>query len=91
VGSSPGQVVMGSLRKCNTCRKPIKISVPLILLVLLPHMPSMTVCEMENKSKKLLLFILVRVCIPAQNVMTKKNVGEGRVYSDYTSTLHHQR
>jgi hypothetical protein len=30
---------------------------------------------------------LVRVCIPAQNIMTKKHVGEERVYSTYTSTL----
>jgi hypothetical protein len=29
---------------------------------------------------------LVRVCIPAQNIMTKKQVGEERVYSAYTST-----
>jgi hypothetical protein len=32
-------------------------------------------------------FDLVRVSIPAQNIMTKKQVGEERVYSDYTSTL----
>jgi hypothetical protein len=31
--------------------------------------------------------VFVRVCIPAQNIMTKKHVGEGRVYSAYTSTL----
>jgi hypothetical protein len=31
--------------------------------------------------------ILVRVCIPAQNIMTKKHVGEERIYSAYTSTL----
>jgi hypothetical protein len=30
--------------------------------------------------------VLVRVCIPAQNIMTKKQVGEERVYSAYTST-----
>jgi hypothetical protein len=30
---------------------------------------------------------LVRVSIPAQNVMSKKQVGEERVYSVYTSTL----
>jgi hypothetical protein len=30
--------------------------------------------------------ILVRVCIPRQN-MTKEQVGEERVYSAYTSTL----
>jgi hypothetical protein len=29
----------------------------------------------------------VRVSIPAQNIMTKKQVGEERVYSAYTSTL----
>ena len=31
--------------------------------------------------------VLVRVCIPAQNIMIKKQVGEERVYSDYTSSL----
>jgi hypothetical protein len=31
--------------------------------------------------------ILVRVSIPAQNIMTKKQAGEERVYSAYTSTL----
>jgi hypothetical protein len=31
--------------------------------------------------------VLIRVCIPAQNIMTKKQVGEERVYSTYTSTL----
>ena len=29
----------------------------------------------------------LRVCIPAQNIMTKKQVGEERVNSAYTSTL----
>jgi hypothetical protein len=32
-------------------------------------------------------FVLVRVSIPRQNIMTKKQVGEERVYSAYTSTL----
>jgi hypothetical protein len=31
--------------------------------------------------------VLVRVCIPAKNIMTKKQVGEKRVYLAYTSTL----
>jgi hypothetical protein len=31
--------------------------------------------------------VLVRVSIPAQNIMTKKQVGEERVYSAYTSIL----
>jgi hypothetical protein len=31
--------------------------------------------------------VLVRVFILAQNIMTKKQVGEERVYSAYTSTL----
>ena len=31
--------------------------------------------------------VLVRVCIPAQNIMTKKQVGKERVYSAYTSIL----
>jgi hypothetical protein len=32
-------------------------------------------------------FVLVRVSIPAQNIMTKKQVGEERVYSAYSSTM----
>jgi hypothetical protein len=31
--------------------------------------------------------VLVRVSIPATNIMTKKQVGEERVYSAYTSIL----
>jgi hypothetical protein len=31
--------------------------------------------------------VLVRVSIPAQNIMTKKQVGEERIYSSYTSAL----
>jgi hypothetical protein len=31
--------------------------------------------------------VLARVFIPAQNIMTKKQVGEKRTYSNYTSTL----
>ena len=31
--------------------------------------------------------VLVRVSIPVQNIMTKKQVGEERVYSAYTSIL----
>jgi len=33
------------------------------------------------------LLVLVRVSNPAQNIRTKKHVGEERVYSAYTSTL----
>jgi len=32
-------------------------------------------------------FVLVRVSIPAQNIMTKKQIRQERVYSAYTSTL----
>jgi hypothetical protein len=31
--------------------------------------------------------VLVRISIPAQNIMTKKQVGKERVYSAYTPTL----
>jgi hypothetical protein len=31
--------------------------------------------------------VFVRVSIPAQNIMTKKQIGEERVYSVYTYTL----
>jgi hypothetical protein len=34
-----------------------------------------------------LTLVLVRVSIPGQNIMTKKQVGEERVYSAYISTL----
>jgi hypothetical protein len=40
---------------------------------------------MEGKIKN--RSALVRVPIPAQNIMTNKQVGEERVYSPYTSTL----
>jgi hypothetical protein len=33
------------------------------------------------------MHVLVIVCISAQNIMTKKQVGEKRVYSAYTPTL----
>jgi hypothetical protein len=33
------------------------------------------------------MLVLVRVSIPAQSIMTKKQVGEERVYSAYTSML----
>jgi hypothetical protein len=38
-------------------------------------------------------FVLVRVPIPAQNIMTKKQVGEERVYAAYTFhiAVHYQR
>jgi hypothetical protein len=44
------------------------------------------VTSLEHPSK-LKGDVLVRVSIPAQNIMTKKQVGEERVYSAYTSTL----
>jgi hypothetical protein len=39
----------------------------------------------ETKRRKHL--VSVRVSIPAQNIMTKIQIGEERVYSAYTSTL----
>jgi hypothetical protein len=36
---------------------------------------------------KILGGVLIRVSIPGQNIMTKKQVGEERVYSAYTSIL----
>ena len=33
------------------------------------------------------IVLVVRIYIPAQNIMTKKQVGEERVYSAYTSML----
>ena len=35
----------------------------------------------------MLVCVLVKICTPAQNIMTKKQVGEERVYSAYTSIL----
>ena len=44
-----------------------------------------TIRQREGKIKN--RSVLVRVSIPAQNIMTKKQVGEERVYSAYTSIL----
>jgi hypothetical protein len=41
----------------------------------------------NNKFKACSGYVLVRDSIPGQNIMTKKQVGEERVYSAYTSTL----
>jgi hypothetical protein len=41
----------------------------------------------ELLQKLLRRSVLVRVSIPAQNIMTKKQVGEEKVYSSYISTL----
>jgi hypothetical protein len=38
-------------------------------------------------SQHCLMLVLVRVSTPAQNIMIKKQVGEERVYSAYTSML----
>ena len=49
--------------------------------------------QVENHSILLLILIqvmisvLVKVSIPARNIMTKKQVGKEKVYSAYTSTL----
>ena len=40
-----------------------------------------------HRNTPLLIPICLRVSIPGQNIMTKKQVGEERVYSDYISTL----
>jgi hypothetical protein len=37
--------------------------------------------------RDVLVIVLVRVSIPAQSIMTKKQVGKQRAYSAYTSTL----
>jgi hypothetical protein len=39
------------------------------------------------RANYVMVCVLVRVSIPGQNIMTKKQVGEERVYSAYTSTL----
>jgi hypothetical protein len=43
--------------------------------------------ERNGKGKCFIYIVLVRVSIPGQNIMTKKQVGEERVYSAYTSIL----
>jgi hypothetical protein len=40
-----------------------------------------------NQCKLKIGGVLVRVSIPGQNIMTKKQIGEQRVYSAYTSIL----
>jgi hypothetical protein len=44
----------------------------------------------KTKQKPTMMTVFVRDCISVQNNMTKKQVGEERLYSTYTST-HHQR
>jgi hypothetical protein len=44
-------------------------------------------CVIFNESNGVLAIVLVRVSIPAQNIMTKKQVGEQKVHSAYISTL----
>ena len=39
------------------------------------------------RANYVMVCVLVRVSIPGQNIMTKKQVGEERVYSAYISTL----
>jgi hypothetical protein len=39
------------------------------------------------KLLRVIIFVLVKVFISAQKIMTKKQVGEERVYSTYTSSL----
>ena len=41
----------------------------------------------QHDPRQDMITILVRVSIPAQNIMTNKQVGEERVYSAHTSTL----
>ena len=43
--------------------------------------------EQVEKGKIQNICVLVRVSIPGQNIMTKKQVGGERVYSAYTSIL----
>jgi hypothetical protein len=48
--------------------------------------PRFYICPSKNTP-----IVLVRVSIPAQNIMTKKHIGEERVYSAYTFhiAVHH--
>jgi hypothetical protein len=47
----------------------------------------------ETGKKKGVEVVLVRVSIPAQNIMTKTQIGEERIYSEYTFhiAVNHQR
>jgi hypothetical protein len=51
------------------------------------NIPSHNLMKPSPKLTIYLVTVLVIVCIPAQNFMTKKKVVEGRVYSSYTSTF----
>jgi hypothetical protein len=51
------------------------------------HTKSRLACARVSLSKLLRPVVLVRVSIPGQNIMTKKQVGEERDYSAYISTL----
>ena len=48
---------------------------------------------LSNIHKNIFLNVLVRVSIPGQNIMTKKQVGEERIYSAYIFhvAVNHQR
>jgi hypothetical protein len=50
-------------------------------------MPTAAYATSQNVHFVVKIVVLVVVSIPAQNIMTKKQVGEERVYSAYTSTL----
>jgi hypothetical protein len=52
-----------------------------------PPLPLLTLSKAEKKEVFHRLAVLVRVSIPAQNIMIKKQIGEERVYSAYISAL----
>lgn len=46
-GASPGQIILGCIRKHNPYRKPIKAFPPLLPCALLLQLPSVMDCAME--------------------------------------------
>jgi hypothetical protein len=55
--------------------------------------PEILLVEAKASPRSLMGPVLIMVPIPGQNIMTKKQVGEERVYSAYTFHIagHHQR
>jgi hypothetical protein len=67
--------------------KHIKIISFLIFPWTLTDAISLICSLLSDRSMNVSMLVLVRVSIPGQNIMTKKQVGEERVYSAYTSIL----
>jgi hypothetical protein len=87
-----GHVRRVMIKMAGTCHLTIKSSIWSNTLTHISHictdlLISCTLIDFQAQTSKTYRYALVRVSIPAQNIMTKKQFGEERVYSAYTSTL----